>query len=796
MGEMSEHGSLKTKAMRIWLWLKSLLASAWARIWTKLKLLWPQGVAAGRAVGAWRLRHILLSIAVILLVIYLGILASVFVAVKYLAFQIPHNPPVNDIVYLDQGWGPSVTSEMRQFYYYAPQGTSFVNLRYSWFINMEQADSSDRFADPSHMRSLGFIVDNLETPSNPYRLPVGFTKHFDPNLKEEFLDVTCAACHTGELHAVRKTGEQVAIRIDGGQGMHAFTSARPGQFGPAIMAAMTATLLNPWKFNRFARSVLAGHYDEGKWHLRAEFFTMLMNTLAAAFSDTVHQKYPVDEGFGRTDAIARISNRVFGDEIDAANYVKGSGPVSYPSIWDAPRYDWVQYTGSVSQPLARNLGESLGVGATAEFVDAYGRPVPPDRRFSSESNIDNLVKIEETIEALRPPRWPDQILGAVDPQKVKTGRQLYEKHCQHCHEPCLQNPFQTAVAMPQRPSDNPLWHVNLIPIEEVGTDPQTALNFFNDRINLEKTGVTAAEVSEMLSAELREEAFRKQSFQNLKDAFDRWKAANPSPTPAAEQEFLKGADAMRRDDHKQMETLRLELRKKGAQPSLPPEVEAAIGQQLDVINIRSTTIGQGLNYLGLFLRNRYFLNDSTPLISRAPAEMGAALRSWYRTSTDNDDVELYKQELQESINGWGALDLPQVLKVYKAKPLGGIWATAPYLHNGSVPTLYDMLLPAERRPKMFFISRMNFDPVSVGLVKEPLADKGFWFDTSIPGNLNIGHEFRAGYGGYDKGASPTPGVIGPELTDDERWALVEYLKVHVDQPAICKVYESPAGGRK
>ena len=201
--------------------------------------------------------------------------------------------------------------------------------------------------------------------------------------------------------------------------------------------------------------------------------------------------YPIDEGFGRTDAIARISNKVFGDELDPANYVKGSGPVSYPAIWDAPKFDWVQYTGSVSQPLARNLSESLGVGATVELIDAYKRPVPQSRRFSSDSLIENLVKIEETVEQLRPPRWPDQILGSVDMVKAEAGRKLFTQHCAHCHETCLETPFQNAVTMPQRPSDHPLWRTTLIPIEEVGTDPQTSLNFYDNRINLEKTGITA-----------------------------------------------------------------------------------------------------------------------------------------------------------------------------------------------------------------------------------------------------------------------------------------------------------------
>jgi hypothetical protein len=159
-----------------------------------------------------------------------------------------------------------------------------------------------------------------------------------------------------------------------------------------------------------------------------------------------------------------------------------------------------------------------------------------------------------------------------------------------------------------------------------------------------------------------------------------------------------------------------------------------------------------------------------------------------------EQQKIDQQEMRELVEGYGALDIPQVIKVYKARPLAGVWATAPYLHNGSVPNLYEMLVPRERRSRRFFISRMNFDPVMVGLVKDKMADKGFWFDTFIPGNLNIGHEFRAGYGGHGPGSTPSPGVIGPELTEDERWALIEYLKIHEDNPAPCEY--DPQGNLK
>ena len=58
---------------------------------------------------------------------------------------------------------------------------------------------------------------------------------------------------------------------------------------------------------------------------------------------------------------------------------------------------------------------------------------------------------------------------------------------------------------------------------------------------------------------------------------------------------------------------------------------------------------------------------------------------------------------------------------YKGRPLTGIWATAPYLHNGSVPTLYDLLLPPDSRPRSFKLGTREFDPDKVGFVTDATA---------------------------------------------------------------------------
>ena len=108
---------------------------------------------------------------------------------------------------------------------------------------------------------------------------------------------------------------------------------------------------------------------------------------------------------------------------------------------------------------------------------------------------------------------------------------------------------------------------------------------------------------------------------------------------------------------------------------------------------------------------------------------------------------------------------------YKVRPLNGVWATPPYLHNGAVPTIDDLLGDPEQRPKKFYLGSREYDPVKLGYKSDPIPG-GFEFDTSIRGNSNRGHEFRKD---YDKNKE-IKGVIGPALSADDRKALIEYLK--------------------
>jgi hypothetical protein len=118
------------------------------------------------------------------------------------------------------------------------------------------------------------------------------------------------------------------------------------------------------------------------------------------------------------------------------------------------------------------------------------------------------------------------------------------------------------------------------------------------------------------------------------------------------------------------------------------------------------------------------------------------------------------------------------LQSYKGRSLNGIWATAPYLHNGSVPSLAALLLPKRPdgaapgpgyRPDVFYVGSREFDPVVVGF-KSDQGDESQKFDTALPGNGNGGHEY-----GTANDLNVKSGQLHA-LGSEERLDLLEYLK--------------------
>lgn len=587
-----------------------------------------------------------LSRLLVLILVLLGL--ALTVVLYYVAKpNLPAWTPPQQVHYLEQ-W--SATD--REAYYFTPQGTQVKGLRYDWFTALELPFSEDRFATPEYLARFGFLVDPGQKPtaSNPGNLPVGFTRHQNPGNADMFLDITCAACHTGEL---RFKGQ--AVRIDGGSAQHVLPSTVPtlkgGSFGQALVASLTATYYNPWKFERFARNVLGQDYDTRHGQLRKAFKASLDTFLKVAWNDTHRGLYPTEEGPGRADAFGRIANATFGDAISPANYRVANAPVDYPQLWDMWTFEWVQWNGSAKQPMARNIGEALGVGATLDFFDSNGQPLAGDERYPSSVRVRDLHLIEQTLQRLKPPAWPEDLLGPVDKPLAAKGRELFAENCAGCHVPhTTQGEWRNVQ------------HLKMLPVDYIGTDPTAADNIADHRFDL-----TALQ----------------------------W-----------DQAELGGLDVE-------------------PKPATP-------------LDLSQMSVAKGLAYVTAFVTRRAYRDAAIPA-----------------------------QE-QPEMDGFGLRIGVRELRAYKARPLAGVWATAPFLHNGSVPSIYQLLSPQDERATTFYKATFEYDPRHLGYRSEAFAN-GFLFDTRITGNHNSGHEFRAGKLGN--------GVIGRGLQPEERWALLEYLKV-------------------
>ncbi|MCR9201713.1 MAG: di-heme-cytochrome C peroxidase [Planctomycetaceae bacterium] len=115
---------------------------------------------------------------------------------------------------------------------------------------------------------------------------------------------------------------------------------------------------------------------------------------------------------------------------------------------------------------------------------------------------------------------------------------------------------------------------------------------------------------------------------------------------------------------------------------------------------------------------------------------------------------------------------------YIQRPLEGIWATAPFFHNGSVPSLYETLLPSAKRSKTFFVGTREFDPVKVGFVTEANGRGSVFqvFDEAgkaVTGNSNAGHEGHTAEHGFTQ---TLDNGEWRDFTEDEIFALIEYMK--------------------
>jgi hypothetical protein len=533
---------------------------------------------------------------------------------------------VDSTIYLKQGWSQAD----REMFYQIPQGATVID--YDIFLNLETASSEDLFRSDANSDRYGLIPQAANPRTNPDALPVGLTKTIPTGEWKDQgaqIGVTCAACHATNLSY---QGKQV--RIDGGVANHFDFMA----YVYALDAALQATLTDTAKFARLAERMGASS-PEAKTALRRRYEVDATSVHRYATRELVASS---PAGPGRVDAFSLIINRVIADQTNIhQNWSTPNAPAKYPFIWNAPQGSWTQWRGVAADPIARNLGETMGVFMSMDLTSK----TPEDGLFTSNAAIPNLVKIEDAIQRLAPPKWPEKVLGKIDRQKAHEGKALFMANCARCH-----NSFPyTWTAASDNKYGKRFVEVGMINYKYVGTDPG----------------------------------------------------------------------------------------------------------QFTVIRPDAIT-GEFASYM------------PGPYKDKAVVPTGVMFETLLRTVQAKAYSELKMTDVEEAeLHGYRGYPSPPAPEGnYKAGPRDGVWATAPFLHNGSVPNLYEMLLPASQRTKKFYIGR-EFDPVKVGLDTTGNSGK-FLMDTTLRGNSNQGHSFEDGPLGN--------GVVGRLFTDQERWEIVEYLK--------------------
>ncbi|HEY6181687.1 MAG TPA: di-heme-cytochrome C peroxidase, partial [Terriglobales bacterium] len=282
-----------------------------------------------------------ISIFSVLTLLGLAIVMAVVVVIFTIqnTLEVPKVERPAEVAWFQQNW----TEDQRQRYYHTAQGSDL--LPYAWFLALEQPQftlkGAPLFREDSYMQGFGFIPDH-SFDHNPDALPVGFVRDdrfIDPytGQKTIVLGITCAACHTGELFYGNK-----AIRLEAGPSLIDLQ-----KFTQALGLSITWTYYDPLRFNRFAKRVLGPDHSHADAVLLKRALKYYLDTSFTEFKSTMHL-FPTPEGYGRTDALARIGNFVFGTELNNnKNLQVGDGPVNYPPIWDASWMDWVQYNGSI-----------------------------------------------------------------------------------------------------------------------------------------------------------------------------------------------------------------------------------------------------------------------------------------------------------------------------------------------------------------------------------------------------------------------------------------------------------------
>lgn len=674
------------------------------------------------------------------------------VAIENGAFGENYSTPI----YLDQGWDANDSL----WYYNTTQGSAL--LPYDFFIALEQSDSSEFFRANSLIDKYRYLPQK-PTFFNPDGLPLGFVK--ETYKGNDYVGLTCAACHTGQVNYKGN-----ALRIDGGSSMADMVG-----FLVDLEKSMAATLENSDKNQRFVTRVLElnngySNADEVRADLKRWARKIrLYNTIN-------HSN--VEYGFARLDAFGRIYNRVL------------EHVISRDQLRD------------VLLGMTRandNDADLLTEAQVDKVLDGISETIIGDLQFAQI--IDRLMSGKEGYPGLH----------LDDMKRIKA--QIFNEPNAPVSYPFLWDIVQSDYVQWNGLASNagvgPLgrntgevigvfgildwtahkrgWSLSSLLTGQRGKSYQIDFTSSIDLVNLSRL-----------------ESHLKSLTSPVWPTIDTG-TNNPEQKRANEvfgkfPEWQIDGTKIRRG--RQLYAQYCEACHEVIDRTDWNRIVVATMANINLMGTDRAMAENSVNYTGYSgnFNNTYQSESVGALVikDRAPVVqiLTAATMGEVATEPDPDKwwprrvldwiymlgKSFFDNEIKASVkSGDYWIDTTAApynsLLAYKARPLNGIWATAPYLHNGSVPSIYDLLLPLKRegdpddgeyRRTEFKVGSREFDPEKIGFRAE--GYDGFTFSATKRGDFNTGHEYGTVHAPAIKGIKLAP------LTDKERKELVEYIK--------------------
>ncbi len=637
-------------------------------------------------------------------------------------------------VYLDQGWDEADSL----WFYNITQGSAL--LPYDFYLSLEMENSEQLIRSPDVIDAFRYLPQR-PTFFNPDGLAVGFVK--DNYKNKDYMGFTCAACHTGQVNY-----QGTAIRVDGAPAMADMVG-----YLTAMEKAMKQTLQETNKQKRFVDRVIAQKNDYKKEADVLADLKTWTNTLE--LYNTVNHSH-IDYGYARLDAFGRIYNRVL-------QYIPNRDNV-FDTLTSVLGADG-NYLLTVDQAHKVLEGINETIIGNDQFVLIIQRLQSSEPGYPA-LNQRNMLRVRNAL--FNEPNAP------------------------------VSYPFLWDIAQ----SDYVQWNgiagnAGIGPIgrntgEVIGVfgildwqakDPGFSISAYLTKQEKKRKRVDFESSVDLVNLKRIENHLRSLKSPQWPEAIlgniDKDRAAKGKLLYA---EYCQGChEIVDRNNADRIIIGKFSaIEKVGTDPAMATNSVSYTGWSGNLKHTyQSTDVGD------IVIAERapvaQLLTSVTKGVVGTPDPDKNFIRRWldwlYNLVSSFFDNPIKSSIKAGNYNPDTTADPYASLKSYKARSLNGIWATAPYLHNGSVPTLYDLLLPVKRdgdpddgeyRPDTFSVGSREFDPVKVGYRTE--GYDGFEFKALRTGDLNSGHEYAAGK------TEQLNGEILPALTKEERLDLLEFLK--------------------